>query len=126
MSESRPYALLLRGDPAPWFTQAATGNPRYAFDTAAGRYLVLCFFASASDPASRAAIEAAEGAKDVFDDAHASFFGVSLDRRDAAEDGLQPRLPGVRHFFDFDGAVSRLYGAIPRDAAPGESGLPAR
>jgi predicted 2-oxoglutarate/Fe(II)-dependent dioxygenase YbiX/peroxiredoxin len=126
MSESRPYAMLLRGDPAPWFTQAATGNPRYAFDTAAGRYLALCFFASASDPASRAAIEAAENAREVFDDQHASFFGVSLDPRDAEEGGVKARLPGVRHFFDFDGAVSRLYGAIPRDAAPGEAGLPAR
>lgn len=126
MSESRPYAKLLRGDPAPWFTQAATGNPRYAFDTAAGRYLVLCFYASASDPAARATLAAVDAERGLFDDDHASFFGVTLDPRDAAEDGVKARLPGARHFFDLDGAVSRLYGAIPRDAAEGETGLKAR
>ena len=28
-------------------------------------------------------------------------------------------LPGLRYFWDFDGAVSRAYGALPRDARPG-------
>src|SRR5262249_3387236 len=45
----RSYAKLTPGDPAPWFHQRATSNPNYAFDTAAGRYIVLCFFASAGD-----------------------------------------------------------------------------
>ena len=34
------------GDPAPWFVCRSSNNPAYHFDTAAGRYLVLCFFAS--------------------------------------------------------------------------------
>ncbi|RXF69910.1 2OG-Fe(II) oxygenase family protein [Hansschlegelia zhihuaiae] len=119
MSAPQSYVALTPGDPAPWFIQRATGNPRYAFDTAAGRYLVLCFYASASDPAAQAAIRAAEAASAIFDDDHASFFGVTLDPRDAQEGGLQAKLPGVRHFFDLDGQASRLYGAIPRDAEEG-------
>jgi hypothetical protein len=47
---SRSYVRLAPGDPAPWFNQRSTSNPSYAFDTAAGRYIVLCFFASAGDP----------------------------------------------------------------------------
>lgn len=35
--------------PAPWFHQRSCSNPNYAFDTAAGRYIVLCFFISAGD-----------------------------------------------------------------------------
>jgi hypothetical protein len=46
---------LMPGDPAPFFTQACTANPRFVFDTAAGRYLVLCFFGSAGTPLAREA-----------------------------------------------------------------------
>lgn len=123
---ARPYANLLPGDPAPWFTQRATGNPRYTFDTAAGRYLVLCFYASSADPASRATLDAVIAERGLFDDEHASFFGVSLDPRDETENRVESLLPGVRHFFDADGAVSRLYGAIPRGAKAGEGPVEAR
>ena len=54
---SRSYARLTPGDPAPWFHQRATSNPNYAFDTAAGRYVVLCFYASAGDAVGRTAVE---------------------------------------------------------------------
>ena len=43
--------MLTPGDPAPWFTARSTVNPRFTLDTEAGRYLVLCFFGSAADPA---------------------------------------------------------------------------
>jgi hypothetical protein len=51
------YALLMPGDPAPWFNQRSFSNPNYAFDTAAGRYLVLCFFGSAQDAETRDALK---------------------------------------------------------------------
>src|SRR5262245_52092723 len=54
------YTSLKSGDPAPWFCQQATNNPNFAFDTAAGRYIVLCFFAFASEPQSRAALDMIE------------------------------------------------------------------
>jgi predicted 2-oxoglutarate/Fe(II)-dependent dioxygenase YbiX len=128
MSEPRPYVHLARGDPAPWFIQRATGNPRYAFDTVAGRYLVLCFYVSSSEPASRATLEAAlDGpARRLFDDERVCFFGVSLDPRDEAEGRVKAMMPGVRHFFDHDGSVGRLYGSIPRDATTDEGPLEAR
>jgi tetratricopeptide (TPR) repeat protein len=43
---------------------------------------VLCFFASASDPVGREALAAALHRRDLFDDTHASFFGVTLDPGD--------------------------------------------
>ena len=42
------FVRLEVGDPAPWFHQRSPTNPNYAFDTAAGRYIVLCFFGSAA------------------------------------------------------------------------------
>ena len=35
-------------------------------------------------------------------------------------------MPGIRFFWDSDGAVSRLYGAIPTDAEPAKAPVPAR
>jgi peroxiredoxin len=107
------YVKLSAGDPAPWFHQRTTINPRFAFDTAAGRYIVLCFFATASNPHARAAIEAVMKRRDLFDDVKASFFGVSNDAADEAEKRVADRIPGFRYFWDFDGSVAKAYGALP-------------
>src|SRR5215218_3726058 len=109
-------APLLPGDPAPWFHQRSASNPRYAFDTAAGRAIVLCFYASAADSQGRAALEAVFANRRHFDDTRACFFGVSLDPADESEGRVRDSMPGLRFFWDFDGTISRRYGAIPRDA----------
>lgn len=123
---SRSYVSLLPGDPAPWFHQRSTSNPNYAFDTAAGRYIVLCFFASAGDSIGRAAIDRILSNRHLFDDARFSFFGVSLDPRDEGEGRVRESMPGIRFFWDANGAVSRLYGAIPKDAEPGKGPVATR
>jgi len=110
----RTYVELRPGDPAPWFRQNATATPRFSFDTAAGRHVLLAFLASAADPAAREAVDAVFAAQSLVDDKCCAFFGVTLDPGDAAEGRLVERLPGVRHFWDFDAAMSRLYGAVPQ------------
>jgi predicted 2-oxoglutarate/Fe(II)-dependent dioxygenase YbiX/peroxiredoxin len=109
------YRNLQPGDPAPWFHQRSSVNPNYAFDSAAGRYLVLCFFLSAAHARSRPALEAALARRGLFDDSQAAFFGVSIDPADEAQRRVATRLPGYRHFWDRDGKVSKLYGALPVD-----------
>ena len=103
---------LLTGDAAPWFTARSTGNPRYVFDTAAGRYAVMLFFGSGSDPASAAALRMVADNRHLFDDLKASFFGVSIDPADEPKGRLTQQLPGIRFFCDFDLALSRGYGAL--------------
>lgn len=110
------FALLTPGDPAPGFIQRSLSNPRYSFDSAAGRYLVLCFLGSAGDDHAQAALAAVHARSDIFDDVHASFFGVTVDPQDEALGRLATRLPGYRHFWDFDLTASRAYGAVARDA----------
>lgn len=114
------YLVLGPGDPAPWFSQRSTSNPNYVFDTAAGRWLVLCFFGSAADPGSRAVLDQVLAYRAMFDDEHASFFGISLDPRDETEGRVAESMPGLRFFWDFDGAVARAYGAVPQQAEPGK------
>jgi predicted 2-oxoglutarate/Fe(II)-dependent dioxygenase YbiX len=106
--------------------QRSTSNPRYVFDSAAGRYIVLGFFVSAGEAKGRAALEAIQANRALFDDARFSFFGISLDPRDEAEGRVRENLPGIRCFWDFDGAVSRLYGSVPSDAKPGDGPVAAR
>jgi peroxiredoxin/predicted 2-oxoglutarate/Fe(II)-dependent dioxygenase YbiX len=109
--------FLTPGDPAPSFIQRSVANPRYAFASAAGRYLVLCFFGSAADNHAQAALKAAYGRPDIFNDDRACFFGVSIDPEDEANGRVKNRMPGYRHFWDFDLLASRLYGVATRDAS---------
>jgi len=109
------YRNLLPGDPAPWFSARANTRAEFAFDTTGGRYIVLCFFATA-DARGKSAVESAFAAEGLFDDANASFFGVSIDPADEAQKRVVGRAPGFYFFWDFDGEISKLYGAIPADA----------
>jgi peroxiredoxin/predicted 2-oxoglutarate/Fe(II)-dependent dioxygenase YbiX len=117
---------LQAGEPAPWFTQRSFGNPTYTFDTAAGRYIVLCFLGTAADPHAQAAIAAVRARPDRFDDAGVSFFGVVMDPEDAAQGRVSDVYPGYRYLYDFDLKVSRLYGVVADDAAPGAAQVPLR
>jgi peroxiredoxin/predicted 2-oxoglutarate/Fe(II)-dependent dioxygenase YbiX len=106
------------GDPAPWFFQRCQGLPNFAFDTLAGRYVVLCFYLTAADPQGKSAIDAMQRNRAMFDDDHASFFGISLDPQDEAQARVTDSMPGVRFVWDFDESVSRLYGALPAQPTP--------
>ena len=122
----RPYIALQPGEPAPWFHQRSGDNPHFAFDTAAGRYLVLCFLASSRDPLAEQALKAVKAHRALFDDIRMSFFGVTMDRRDESEKRLKTRLPGIRYFFDFDGTIGKIYGALPADLKPDEANVAMR
>lgn len=117
---------LLPGDAAPPFRQRTPSNPQFVFDTAAGRYLVLCFLGSASDDHAQAALRAVAERPGFFDDQTACFFAVSVDPGDESGDRLGNRIPGYRVFWDFDLSVSKLYGAVPPDAEAGGDGVPHR
>lgn len=120
------YINLSAGDPAPWFSQRSVSNPRYVFDSAGGRYIVLCFFGSAANPHARAAVAAALRERALFDDNRACFFGVSNDPADETEQRLRDVIPGYRFFWDFDGTVARLYGALPTEPGPDGEPSPVR
>ncbi len=116
------YRNLHVGEPAPWFTARASTRHVFALDSTAGRYIVLCFFGSA-DAKGKAAVDAALAHPEVFDDERATFFGVSIDPADEAKRRIVGKIPGYRFFWDFDGAISRRYGAIPDDAEPAKGNV---
>lgn len=114
--QPRPTVFPLPGDPAPGFTQRSAANPRYRFDSAAGRYLVLLFLHSAAGPWMNRQT-AALARLDLFNDRFASLFTVSTDPQDEADSRLSNQMPGRRVFWDQDLTISRLYGAVSETGA---------
>lgn len=99
---------LLFGDPAPTFSTQGVNNPRYVFDTAAGRYLLLAVVPAG--PAVGRAITLLEARRAAFDDLHASAF-ILIVGPDEARADRQDSLPGLRLLFDEAGEAAALYGA---------------
>ena len=101
------------GEPAPQFFVEATNNPRFAFHSTAGRYVVLSFIGSADQPIGR---EVAAGWAKVageFDSNRITVFAVSSDRQDK-EQGRIKEAAAFLAFWDFDHEVARLYGMLER------------
>ena len=94
---------------------ASSVNPRFCFDSVAGR-VVLSFFGSSKHPSSKRFLIEIAGRADRFNLTNAIFFGVSIDPEDSHR--LGQRSPGIMFFWDLDRAVSSLYGVI-REAQPG-------
>jgi peroxiredoxin/predicted 2-oxoglutarate/Fe(II)-dependent dioxygenase YbiX len=106
----RPAKIPQVGEPAPFFAAATDGVDRYSLDVVAGRWIVLMFFATTAQAAPAEGLAQALERRALFDGPEAAFFGVSVDPADRAERGLANSEPGVRFFWDFDLAVSRLWG----------------
>ena len=105
------------GEPAPWFRGRTSSNDRFAFHTAAGRYVVLCLFGSAADPLATDVLSRLLTQRDRFDDKHAAFFGVSVDADDERLQRVADMRPGMRYFWDADRSISALYGALAEDGS---------
>ena len=111
MPNSRaPSDLPLFGEPAPWFSAPCGPIHDFAFDSVAGRWVVLMFVGSLQLAEAQAAVQCIEAAGGLFDDRQAAFFGVTVDPRDLVDQSATGVAPGLRYFRDLDRAVSRAYG----------------
>jgi predicted 2-oxoglutarate/Fe(II)-dependent dioxygenase YbiX/peroxiredoxin len=108
---------LHSGDPAPWFRAPTTTTERFTFDTVGGRIVAMLFYGLAAAPPAAAALRQVQQARELFDDVTMCFFGVTVDRGDAASGRIAEEVPGIRHFIDADRAVSTLYGRVAGDGA---------
>lgn len=103
---------LLPGDTAPWFKAQLVDGPMFNFESMGGRPIVLLLMGSTSLPGVREALMLVAKNRELFRDANASFFGVSINPSDETEKRIQPQRPGIRFFMDADHAVSKKYGAM--------------
>jgi len=109
-----PLPPLSVGELAPWFVTGAPHNPNYHFNTSAGRYVLLVFLPPPGEARDRA-MAAFDAHAGLFDDKKLTCFMVLRDAASIAR--AKNRIPGLRWFFDPDGRVSRLYGALGPDGA---------
>lgn len=105
------------GEPAPWFRGRTSSSPRFAFHTAAGRYVVLCLFGSAADPLAADVLSRLLTQRDRFDGRHTTFIGVSADADDERLKRVADMRPGMHYLWDADRAISALYGVIAQDGS---------
>lgn len=99
------------GDFVPWFQCPSSNRPDFQLNAVAGRYIALTFFKSTRDPVGARILSGLKATRPAYDDKHASWFGVTIDRADATEKRVENR-PPFRWFFDVSGNVSKGYGAI--------------
>lgn len=99
------------GEQVPWFrAPALQGNPRYAFESAAGRTILLFLCGSAGWTECLATLAEVKEHREIFNDKDAAFFGISNDPSDIEDGRIAQQLPGIRWLLDHDGHISRLYG----------------
>lgn len=101
-----PLAL---GQNAPWFTARTPSNPEFAFDTTAGRYVLVLFLPDEPEP-RLAALRALAANQRLFDEVKACALVVYRDP--AMEAGLRDTR-GLRWMLDADGSITRHYGPQP-------------
>jgi predicted 2-oxoglutarate/Fe(II)-dependent dioxygenase YbiX len=102
---------LCVGEFAPSFCAPTRANPRFHFNTVAGRHVLLGF--PPGDPVRRDAGLAALDGVEIDGRALAAF----LVTRETPEAAPPDHIPSQRWFFDPDGAVGRLYAAGPEAPA---------
>ena len=94
------------GEPAPWFRAEAAHNPNFAFDTVAGRFVLLGFV---PDPARRdEALAHIRSQHARFDEVNLGVFLVIRDPASIAE--ARGHTPGLRWIHDHAGEVTRQFG----------------
>lgn len=92
------FRVLSVGDPAPWVSFPTPSMDLARLDLTAGRYVVLCFFGSSAAPGALETLAVVRQHRHLFDDAKASFYGVTIDPADTAR--MKDNLPGVRFGLD--------------------------
>jgi predicted 2-oxoglutarate/Fe(II)-dependent dioxygenase YbiX len=107
---------VVLGDPVPWFGAPLLGEGTFNLGVAAGRWIVLSFLGSPANP--RVKKELTEILRDapLFDEDRVIFAGVLTAQPGDMAQFLKLTTPAISFIADYDGAISRTFGAtdMPR------------
>jgi predicted 2-oxoglutarate/Fe(II)-dependent dioxygenase YbiX/peroxiredoxin len=107
---------LILGDPVPWFSaRTLTGAP-FDLHVAAGRWIVLSFLGTPADPRSQQELSELLTEAHRFDEDRLVFYGVLTAPPADAAPYVNSTHRALSFLADYDGAISRSYGAagMPR------------
>lgn len=99
------------GEPAPDFYAETNNNPRFAFQSTAGRYVILSFIGSAGEPIGKQVAEDWVRVAPQFDSGKIAVFAVTSDPKDREEKRIE-ECHALLTFWDFDNAIAKLYGML--------------
>jgi len=107
---------IVLGDPVPWFGAPLIGDGAFNLQVAAGRWIVLSFLGSPNNP--KAQLELTELLRDaqLFHEDRIVFYGVFTAPPSDPTRYTALSTSAISFIADYDGAVSRAYGAaeMPR------------
>jgi len=112
------------GERAPDLVLPASNNPKFHFNTAAGRNLILAFLGSPLSPAADCLMGEVGAVRAALDDRLASLFYVVSEPEHIERLAIKQQIPGVRYFMDRDRAAARAYGLVPDDRVDDPAGAP--
>ena len=102
---------IVYGSSAPMFAARTLERDRFVFSSMGGGYVLMAFMPRQQAAEAMALVrQVIDPLKPYLNDQFVSFFGVIQDP--SVADILRSEAPGIRWFLDFDGEVSRLYGAV--------------
>jgi peroxiredoxin len=112
MKTAEPANNAIRlGDPVPWFGVPLIGEGAFNLQVAAGRWIVLSFLGSPADPKAREELELLLQDTRLFDEDKLVFYGVLTSPPPDPAYYAQKASAAVGFIADYDGAISRRYGA---------------
>jgi predicted 2-oxoglutarate/Fe(II)-dependent dioxygenase YbiX len=102
---------IVLGDPVPWFSGPLLSGGAFNLQVAAGRWIVLSFLGDPADPRAKEELAALLRDAPPLDEDRLVFYAVlRAPPRDPAP-YLKLSTPAASVITDYDGAISRLYGA---------------
>ena len=108
--EAGNNAIVL-GDPVPWFGLPLIGEGSFNLQVAAGRWIVLSFLGSPADPRVKRELAALLGNARQFEEDRLVFYGVLSAQPEEPEYYRALGTAAIGFTADYDGEVSRQYGA---------------
>jgi predicted 2-oxoglutarate/Fe(II)-dependent dioxygenase YbiX/peroxiredoxin len=102
---------IILGDPVPWFSAPLIADGAFHLQVAAGRWIVLAFLGSPADPRAQAELGELMREAHLFDPDRIVFYGVLTAPPADPEPYAKLCTDAVSFIADYDGAVSRAFGA---------------
>jgi predicted 2-oxoglutarate/Fe(II)-dependent dioxygenase YbiX/peroxiredoxin len=114
LADNPAVSNLILGDPVPRFTAHSLAGASFDLSVAAGRWIVLCFFGSPSDPRVVQELGELLQERHLFDEDRLVVHGVFTEP--PADPAVFANLsdPAVSFFADYGGEISRAFGGSRR------------
>ncbi len=113
-TEAPPAHGIVLGDPVPWFGASLLTGGAFNLQVAAGRWIVLGFLGSPANPRLQEELTELLRDEPLFDEDRLVFYGVLTEPPTDTAAYLARANSAISFIVDYDGALSRRYGAAER------------